>query len=100
MHVHDDVAQLEELLGGECFCEEICQVIGRVYILYLNDMILDELADEEMSSVNVFGSIVELRVVGEVYCSCVVYMHFSCSLLGKAKFVCKFSVKLRLFCCF
>ena len=35
VHVHDDVAQLEECLGGKRFGEEVSQIVSRIDVLYL-----------------------------------------------------------------
>ena len=75
MHVHDDVAQLEKRFGRKRFCKEIRQVVRGVDVLYLYDMVFNELAYVEMTPVNVLGPVVEFRIVGEIYSCCVVNVH-------------------------
>ena len=63
MHVHDDVSELEECLWRKGLGEKICQVIGGVDVLDADHVLLDELADIEVSPVDVLGAVMILRIV-------------------------------------
>ena len=63
MHVHNAVSELEECLWRKGLGEKICQVIGGVDVLDADHVLFDELADVEVSPVDVLRAVVIFRIV-------------------------------------
>ena len=61
--VHDCVAQMEELLRFERFCEEVCDVVVRFDERHDDLHILHALANKKMTSHHVLDSTLMLRIV-------------------------------------
>ena len=66
LYVHDDVAQAEEVLRVQRLSEEVGKVVVRVDERHAKPMVLDALADVEVTPVHVLGLRVVLGVVCEV----------------------------------
>ena len=64
--VHDLVAHIEEMLTHQGLGEEVGNFFGGWHEGYTNLTFLDAFSDKEVTTVNVFGLRVMLRVVREV----------------------------------
>ena len=53
--------------------KEISEVLGGIDVRHLDDLALDELANEEMPSIDVFGALVMFGVIRQVTCARVVH---------------------------
>jgi hypothetical protein len=71
-HVHNLVAQPEEVLARERLREEVGQVGVSAYERHDDALILNQLADEEVAPFDVLDPVMVLRVVREVARACVV----------------------------
>ena len=70
--VHENGAKAEEVDGAKRLGEEVGDVVGGTHVRYGNCSVLDELADPQVTSVDVLRAVVVLGVVGEVAGSLVV----------------------------
>ena len=84
MHVHDLVTHLEKGLWWQRLGKEICQIFSGVDVFHADHVIFDELPDIEVAPVDVFCTIVKLRVVREVDCGGIVHMQRGRFLLREA----------------
>ena len=54
-HIHDFIAEGEEFRRREGLREEVSTVLGRVHVGHGDLLVLNQLADEEVTAMNVFG---------------------------------------------
>ena len=64
--IHDAISQREESLGNKGLGEEVRQVISGAYERYHDAPVLYHVADEEVTAVDMFGTLVMLRAVGKI----------------------------------
>ena len=68
LDVHDDVAQAEEVLRVQRLGEEVGEVVVRVDERHAKTMVLDALANEEVTTFDVLHLRMVLGVVRGRYC--------------------------------
>ena len=68
VRVHDDAAQVEELLGGEVLREEVGEIVVRADERDADAVIFDYFAHVEVAAGDVLGALVMLGVVREIRC--------------------------------
>ena len=66
LHVHDPITHGEEDTRWQGLREEVRQVVSGADERHVHLQVLDELANEEVPPSDVFGTLVMLRVVGQI----------------------------------
>ena len=65
-HVHNNVTQIEELLGRQGLSEQISYVLLTGDMWHLDAAILDKLSNPKVFAIDVLGARVVLRIIGKV----------------------------------
>ena len=65
LNIHDLTPQLEELITLQWLGEEVSEVVSRLHERHTDFLVLDRLAHEEVTTLNVFGALMHFRVVGD-----------------------------------
>ena len=66
MDIHDNFAQSEESLRRKMLCEEVSQIVVGTDKGNANGVVFDCFANEKVAALDMFGTIVMLRIIGQI----------------------------------